>query len=110
MSVEDEQLKMLQSIDSKLDVLVNYIYKAEKEVPEYMRRLSMFYNDLFHTKILWEQAGQQMPQDFKDGMELMHHRLVECLREETNQGGAFHNTIKRYQAEGRSFAKRREVG
>jgi len=86
---------------------VAYIVKAEKEVPEYLRRLSMYYNDMFHLKILWEQAGQQLPDILKAEIERTHHRLAECIEEESNQGGTFHKHIKRFEEEGKSFAKRR---
>ena len=104
-------LAELRSLNKKLDelgsVIVDYIVRAEKEVPEYLRRLSMYYNDMFHLKALWEESGQQLPQQLKDEIERTHHRLEECISEETSQGGKFHAHMKRYAEEGKSFAKRR---
>ena len=111
MGTEDQILTELKSINRKLDelgsVIVDYIVRAEKEVPEYLRRLSMYYNDMFHLKILWEQSGQQLPQHLKDEIERTHHRLEECIEQETSQGGKFHDHMKRYAKEGKSFASRR---
>jgi hypothetical protein len=33
-----------------------------------------------------------------------HHRLMECIEEETNQGGTFHTHIERFEKEGKTFA------
>jgi hypothetical protein len=108
---DDQILVELHEINKKLDtlstVIVSYIVKAEKEVPEYLRRLSMYYNDMFHMKILWEQSGQQLPAILRDEIDRTHHRLEECIQEEINQGGAFHKTMERYAKEGKNFAKRR---
>ena len=111
MDKEDQLLIELKSLNKKLDelgsVIVDYIFRAEKEVPEYLRRLSMYYNDMFHLKILWEQSGQQLDQHLKDEIERTHYRLKECIEQETSQGGKFHEHMKRYAKEGMSFAKRR---
>ena len=109
-SAGSEELQVLREISSKLDqlagVVVAYIVKAEKEVPEYLRRHTMYYNDLFHLKILWEQAGQQLPDELKAEIDRTHHRLLELIEEESNQGGTFHHHIQRFEKEGKSFAKR----
>ena len=99
----------LKSINAKLDAVLLYIHRAEKEVPEYLRRLSMYYNDLFHSKILWESHGQQMPQFLKDEVDRVHHRMEECILEESSQGGKFYDHIKRFEREGKTFAQRRAV-
>lgn len=100
-------VELNQKIDLLSKVLIDYIQRAEKEVPEYLRRLSMYYNDMFHLKILWEQSGQQLDQHLKDEIERTHFRLKECIEEETSQGGKFHEHMNRYAKEGMSFAKRR---
>ena len=109
-SVGSDELQVLKEISSKLDnlasVVVAYIVKAEKEVPEYLRRHTMYYNDLFHLKILWEEAGQQLPDELKAEIDRTHHRLLELIEEESNQGGTFHHHIQRFAKEGKVFAKR----
>ncbi len=107
-----EELQVLKEISAKLDLLagtvISYIHKAEKEVPEYLRRHTMYYNDLFHLKILWEQAGQQLPQELKAEIDRTHHRLLELIEEESNQGGTFHHHIQRFAKEGKNFAKEKK--
>ena len=102
-----DELTVLKEISAKLDVLASvviaYINKAEKEVPEYLRRLSMYYNDMFHMKILWEQSGQQLPDEFREEIERTHIRLMQCIEEETNQGGKFHMHKATQMKEGRSL-------
>jgi len=88
-------------------VLIDYIARAEKEVPEYLRRLTMYYSDLFHAKYLWEDSGHQLPPILRAEVDRVHHRIEECIEEESMQGGTFHQTIERYRKEGRSFADRR---
>lgn len=107
---EDQLLGELKKLNANIatlsELLTDYIVRAEKEVPEYLRRLSMYYNDMFHMKVLWEMQGAQLPQHLKDEIERTHFRLEECIENETSQGGKFHDTMKRYAKEGRSFAKR----
>lgn len=109
MTCEDDILAELKSINAKLTAVMVYMHQAEREVPEYLRRMSMYYNDLFHSKILWESHGQQMPQFLKDEVDRVHHRLEECILEETSQGGKFYEHKRRFEREGKTFAKRRAV-
>src|SRR5215468_7597681 len=106
-----DELQELRDINRKLEilskVLIDYVVKAEKEVPEYLRRLSMYYSDMVHAKYLWEEAGHQFPDVLKAELDRTHHRLEECIDEERAQGGTFHKTIERYKKEGRAFGERR---
>jgi hypothetical protein len=107
----DDVLHELRRISAQLEalstVVIGYIAKAEKEVPEYLRRLTMYYSDLFHAKYLWEDSGHQMPPILRAEVDRVHHRIEECIEEESMQGGTFHKTIERYRKEGRSFAERK---
>ena len=107
----DDVVYELRRINAQLEalstVVINYIVRAEKEVPEYLRRLSMYYSDMVHAKYLWEEAGHQFPDVLKAELDRTHHRLEECIDEERAQGGTFHKTIERYKKEGRAFGERR---
>jgi hypothetical protein len=108
----DDVVHELKRISARLDqlttVLVGYISKAEKEVPEYLRRLTMYYSDLFHAKYLWEDAGLQNPVELKAEIDRVHHRILECIEEESMQGGTFHEHIQRFRKEGKAFGRRQE--
>jgi hypothetical protein len=107
----DDVVHELRKISAQLEalstVLINYVVRAEKEVPEYLRRLSMYYSDMVHAKYLWEEAGHQFPDVFKAELDRTHHRIEECIGEETSQGGTFHKTMERYKKEGKTFGDRR---
>ena len=107
----DDVLHELRRLNTNLEtlnkVVIGYIVRAEKEVPEYLRRLTMYYSDLFHAKYLWEDSGHQMPPILRNEVDRVHHRIEECIEEESMQGGTFHEIIQRYRKEGRTFAERK---
>lgn len=86
----DRNSEMLEKIGHKLDALSGYVEKAESEVPEYIRRFTMFYHDIVHINWRYEEMGLQVPPWIRAEMERSHDRLKHVLEAENNQGGAFH--------------------
>lgn len=86
----DRNTEMLEKISSKLNLVLTAIDKAESEVPEYIRRFTMFYHDMVHINWRYEEMGLTVPPWIKGEMERAHDRLKHLLDAENNQGGAFH--------------------
>ncbi len=85
-----EDTKLLQAIADKLDILIGYEDKADDEVPEYIRRFAMYYHDMLHIRVAYEEKGLPVPSFIADQVEYCHDRMELILAHENNQGGAFY--------------------
>lgn len=99
-SAVEKLTKKMTEISEKMDIFVAYLDKAEKEVPEYLRRHTMYIHDLVHIRVAMEQAGLQI--DPKHGIEIERaiSRLSQCIDEESSQGGVFHQHTAKLIKEG----------
>lgn len=98
---DDDLLECLGRIEALLKAFTAAFIKAEGEIPEYLRRHTMYYHDLVHIKWAQEQIGQQMDPVQAAELERTHRRLNEVIEQETTQGGVFHPHIKRMAKEGK---------
>jgi hypothetical protein len=88
-------LKELQSINKKMSFLIAYVQKAESEVPEYIRRHTMYVHDLLLAKRALEDLGLHTDPIHGDEIDRSIKRLCELIEREQGQGGAFHETSQR---------------
>lgn len=77
---------------------VNYIVKAECEIPEFMRRFMNYMHDVHDVTYMYEERGQEVPAHHKREMERCDDRFRQLLRELNQEGGEF-SKIRRKMAE-----------
>ena len=86
----DEQAVLLKKIVDRLDSVCLAIIRAEQEVPEYMRRFTMYFHDMVHIQARYEELGLVMPTHIRSEIERASDRMRILLDRENNQGGTFY--------------------
>jgi hypothetical protein len=100
----DEQTQILKRIDEKLSAVCVTIIKAEQEVPEYMRRFTMYFHDIVHIQARYEELGLTMPPHLRSEIERASDRMKILLDRENNQGGTFYKIREEMEgAEGNKY-------
>lgn len=89
-STQEAVLEELRKLNSKIGLVLDAVHKAEQEVPEYMRRFTMYYHDLYHIRLAYDEKGVPPPEHIMIELERAHDRMRHILDEENNQGGTFH--------------------
>jgi hypothetical protein len=85
-----ETNRLLKQLMNRFDMIIEAVHKAEQEVPEYMRRFTMYYHDIIHINARYEELGIPMPLHLKDEMERSHDRMRHLIEQENSQGGTFY--------------------
>lgn len=99
-SNSDIALGILAHIGAKLDKGLAATEVAECEVPENIRRMTMYYHDMLHIKRAYEEVGQPPPSFILVEVERVHDRLKYLLEEARKPGGAFHKVMEEMEATG----------
>jgi len=68
---------------------VNYIIRAEAEIPEHMRRFANYCHDLHSMKYMYEEQGTSAPPHLMREMERVDDRYRQLLAELHSPGGVF---------------------
>lgn len=67
----------------------NAAVEAESEVPEKMRRFTMYFHDIHDIKYIYEESGQPPPPYLLREMERCDDRMRHLVEELNAQGGTF---------------------
>lgn len=90
-----EILAELKAIRKGNDYIVEMYRRAENEVPEHIRRHSMYMHDLFDMKWFCEQLGLIFGDQMHAEMDRALLRYEELVEDEASQGGVFHKTYQK---------------
>lgn len=81
-----QELKTIRELTSKA---VNYLIKAESEVPEHVRRFITYMHDLNDVCYMYESRGLKPPDHVHREMERCDDRYRQILRDLNTDGGVF---------------------
>lgn len=84
------QTELLTELVALVKLGIGALHKAEQEVPEHMRRFTMYFHDLHDVMNFYHENGQDPPPYIKAEVERCHDRMAHLIEDETNQGGTFH--------------------
>lgn len=79
----------LKAIRENLGKGLFAMHEAEAEVPEKMRRFTMYMSDLHHIGYIYEERGILVPQHIRAELERCDDRLRQLLERAHTDGGAF---------------------
>lgn len=85
----NRQSRELTTIRTLLVEVVNAIRDAESEVPEKMRRFTMYMHDVHQISYMYEERGLPVPKWIHKEMERCDDRFRQLLDELHLEGGAF---------------------
>lgn len=88
----------LKTIRQLLSEAVHAMREAETEVPEKMRRFTMYFHDVRDFIDMYRQIGQEAPRYILDEIERCHDRYRQLLDELHKDGGTFEK-VRREMAE-----------
>src|SRR5262245_30359550 len=81
-----QELKMIRI---EMIKVLNHMTEAENEIPESMRRFTMYMTDLHTVKHFYEEHGLQVPQYVLRECERVDDRLRQLLDRQHTDGGTF---------------------
>lgn len=94
----DRIARELKDIRTMLTKVIFYIHEGEAEVPEGIRRFSMYMHDIHDIAYMYEERGHQVPQYIISELERGDDRLRQLLEKLHTDGGAFER-VRREMAE-----------
>lgn len=94
------QTELLEKLVANVALGLGALHKAEQEVPEHMRRFTMYFHDLHDVMNFYHEIGQDPPSYIKREVERCHDRMAHLIEDETNQGGTFHAVAQKVKDRG----------
>lgn len=88
------QTELLEKLVAGVGAAIEYMHKAEREVPEYARRFVMYYHDVHDIMNLHHEFGLPVPPHVQAEVERCDDRLKHILEDENNQGGTFYKVAQ----------------
>lgn len=92
--------KLLLELVECVKLGLGALHKAEQEVPEHMRRFTMYFHDLHDVLNFYHELGQVPPTYISREVERCHDRMAHLIEDETNQGGTFHAVAQKVRERG----------
>ena len=95
-SAIDKMVMYMERISRDIRVLRNditkvvvYMEKAERLIPEEMRRFIMYYHDVHDIRHLYHEHGLEPPPEVNSEIERCADQFVQMIREYHSDGGVF---------------------
>lgn len=79
----------MKTIRELISTAVGALREAEAEVPEKMRRFTMYMSDLHHIGYIYEERGIPVPPYIRSELERCDDRMRQLLEQSHTDGGTF---------------------